>query len=218
MIPVLLLTLAVETRLLGLKGLWSIPVDLQARKVDSLISEIKGEIDALETHLVALGATAKVLEMNDAEEEGAREFWVENVGGELSAMQESLREHRAHVAERGNEIHKLAATYRRPYRVGGVTRALYSIFTVAILAAGELWGLWVLAESSEKTSSPNLVVARSRWPRCCLGRRPAARGVGRVNPVADIARDDRFDRSIPRTQESFSSRRVAAPPNSRAPL
>jgi hypothetical protein len=157
-IPVLLLTLAVESRLLGLKGLWSIPVDLQARKVDSLISEIKGEIDALETHLVALGATAKVLEMNDAEEEGAREFWVENVGGELSAMQESLREHRAHVAERGNEIHKLAATYRRPYRIGGVTRALYSIITVAILAAGELWGLWVLAESSEKTSSPNLVV------------------------------------------------------------
>jgi len=44
------------------------------------------------------------------------------------------------------------------HRVGGVTRALYSIITVAILAAGELWGLWVLAESSEKTSSPNLVV------------------------------------------------------------
>lgn len=156
-IPVLLLTLAVESRLLGLRGVWRDPAEFADVKRE--IATTERGVQGLEKSFAEGKDLLRALETFEEEVPDELRQRGEEFKGTLAQYVPALEGLKADIAEQKRRIRKMEATGRRTYQIRGATRAVYAISAAAILGAAEVWTLVVLAQSSEKTSSPDLILA-----------------------------------------------------------
>jgi len=159
-IPILLLTLAVEIRLLGIRGIWRDPfsdfdsdtvelrgvldeINKRIREREELVREVKGADDALRQ--VEEEAPPSLKE---------KAAWVAAQLPEIEQGVDRLRVEVTSIQGALNKTRKRARWLSAMYRFDGAMRAIYAVTTATVLAGAEVVALVALAKAPEALARP----------------------------------------------------------------